>query len=112
MKTFFRDALMQLNVLFKALKLLCFIVPITLVLLLLHVIYFLDPSIQPAPELSEAQKSVNIHLISYSDGAEIYRQNQNILAMSAINRGVDFIHNYRRNVSTQKIHLSRRFRSS
>lgn len=87
---------MQSNVLFKALKLLCFIVPISLVLLLLHVIYFLDPSIQSAPELSEAQKSVSIHLISYVDGAEIYRQNQNILAMSAINRGVDFIHNYRR----------------
>ncbi len=88
---------MQPKPLFKTLKLLCFIAPITLVLLLLHVIYFLDPSIQPAPELSEAQKPVNIHLISYADGAEIYRQNQNILAMSAINRGVDFIHNYRRN---------------
>lgn len=88
---------MHLKMLLKVIKGLFFIVPVVLVLLLLHTIYFLDYSIQPTPELSEAQKPVNIHLMSYADGAEIYRQNQNILAMSAIHRGVDFIYNYRRN---------------
>lgn len=37
-----------------------------------------------------------IYLISYADGNEVFFQNQNALAQSALNRGVDFIFNYRR----------------
>ncbi len=84
------------NMALKTLKILLWIVPFTFVLLLLHTLYFLDLSLQPVPTRSEAQESFNVHLISYATGAEVYRQNQNILAMSALNRGVDFIYNYRR----------------
>lgn len=37
-----------------------------------------------------------IYLVSYADGNEVFFQNQNALAQSALNRGIDFIFNYRR----------------
>lgn len=37
-----------------------------------------------------------IYLVSYADGHEVFFQNQHALAQSALNRGVDFILNYRR----------------
>lgn len=40
--------------------------------------------------------SKGVYLISYADGFEVFFQNQNALAQSALNRGVDFILNYRR----------------
>ena len=38
----------------------------------------------------------SVYLISYADGHEVYFKNQNTLANSAINKGIDFILNYRR----------------
>ena len=86
----------MLNMTLKVLKVLACIIPLILVMLLLHTLYFLDHSLQPIAARSQAQESFNLHLISYADGPEVFKQNQNILAMSAINRGVDFIYNYRR----------------
>jgi len=37
-----------------------------------------------------------VYLVSYADGHEVFFQNQNALAQSALNRGIDFIFNYRR----------------
>jgi len=37
-----------------------------------------------------------VYLISYADGPEVYFKNQNALAASALNKGIDFILNYRR----------------
>jgi hypothetical protein len=37
-----------------------------------------------------------VYLISYADGPEVFLRNQNALASSAINKGIDFIMNYRR----------------
>lgn len=37
-----------------------------------------------------------VYLVSYADGSEVFFQNQNALAQSALNRGIDFIFNYRR----------------
>lgn len=80
----------------KAIQRFFFMIPWVLVFLLLHVLYFLDHSIQPPSQLSQNHKKIDVHLISYADGPMIFAQNQNMLAMSAINRGVDFIYNYRR----------------
>jgi len=50
------------------------------------------------PDLGADQKlSRNpVFLVSYADGHEVYFQNQHALAQSAINRGIEFILNYRR----------------
>ena len=50
------------------------------------------------PDLDAKQKlfSKGVYLVSYADGNEVFFQNQNALAQSAINRGIDFILNYRR----------------
>lgn len=37
-----------------------------------------------------------VYLVSYADGPSVFLQNQNTLAFSALNKGVDFILNYRR----------------
>ena len=37
-----------------------------------------------------------VYLVSYVDGHEVWFQNQHALAQSALNRGIDFILNYRR----------------
>jgi len=38
----------------------------------------------------------SVHLVSYADGPEVFFKNQNVLAASAVNKGFDFILNYRR----------------
>ncbi len=38
----------------------------------------------------------SVYLISYADGHEVFFKNQNALASSALNKGIDFIFNYRR----------------
>ncbi len=37
-----------------------------------------------------------VYLASYADGPEVFFKNQNVLAHSALNKGIDFILNYRR----------------
>jgi hypothetical protein len=37
-----------------------------------------------------------VYLISYADGPEVFFRNQNTLASSALNKGIDFIYNYRK----------------
>jgi hypothetical protein len=37
-----------------------------------------------------------VYLISYADGHDVFLRNQNNLASAAINKGIDFIYNYRR----------------
>lgn len=58
----------------------------------MYLLYVCDLSLTPVqPSCSEA-----VHLVSYADGPEIFKKNQNFQAFSAINRGVDHIHMYRR----------------
>jgi len=40
--------------------------------------------------------SKGVYLVSYADGHEVFFKNQNALSQSALNRGIDFIFNYRR----------------
>lgn len=66
------------------------LVSLSLNILLLHMINILDFSMQ-----KPVDKSENFYLITYADGRDVYFQNRNLLAASAINRGFDFIFNYR-----------------
>lgn len=53
-----------------------------------------DISIQSPTDLSHFNSGV--YLISYADGSDIFFQNQNTLAYSALNKGINFILNYKR----------------
>ena len=55
-----------------------------------------DPIANPDFKASEKLFSKGVYLVSYADGPEVFFQNQHALAQSALNRGVDFILNYRR----------------
>jgi hypothetical protein len=64
---------------------------------------FNDISVEPIHPASNPdfrpEKPLNrkgVYLASYADGDEVFFKNQNALALSALNRGVDFIFNYRR----------------
>ncbi len=50
------------------------------------------------PDFKASKKlfSKGVYLVSYADGPEVFFQNQHALAQSSLNRGVDFILNYRR----------------
>lgn len=65
-------------------------------LTLWHMLHTVDWSQQAPNKLSENQKNTRYYLISYADGPQVFFQNRNMLAASAINRGFDFIYNYRR----------------
>lgn len=54
-----------------------------------------DISLEPVHFRSVYNK---VYLISYADGPAVYFKNQNALAASAINKGIDFILNYRRSL--------------
>ena len=56
----------------------------------------IDPIANPDFNSSEKLYSAGVYLVSYADGNEVFYQNQNALAQSALNRGIDFILNYRR----------------
>jgi len=74
-----------------------FLLSIILNILFLHMINILDFSTQkPLYTASADSKSEDLYLITYADGPDVYFQNRNLLAVSAINRGFDFILNYRR----------------
>ena len=72
------------------------ILPTGLVLLLLHMISSLDLSMQAPYRLTDDQKKTSMYLVSFADGKDVFLKNRNILAASAINRGIDFIYNYRK----------------
>jgi hypothetical protein len=59
-----------------------------------------DISIEPIQKFSYQP---GVYLISYADGPAVHLKNQNALATSAINKGIDFILNYKR------IHLNPMF---
>lgn len=58
-----------------------------------------DYSLQPVHEPDvPAGKSARppVYLISYASGPVYYRQNQNAMVASAVNKGIDFIHTFRK----------------
>jgi hypothetical protein len=70
---------------------------ILLNIMFLHMINILDFSTQkPLQTLSTTNKPDDFYLLTYADGRDVYFQNRNLLTASAINRGFDFILNYRR----------------
>ena len=75
---------------------LMFIVCLLLMFLFLHTLLEADLSLRPAYKQSPTSLESSLYLISYADGSEVFFRNRNILAYSALNRGVDFIYNYRR----------------
>jgi hypothetical protein len=60
------------------------------------------PDLSTTP-IDSTRLDAAVYLASYADGAEVFLQNQHALAQSALNRGIDFIFNYRRQ------HLSSEF---
>ena len=50
----------------------------------------------PDFQASRFEYRPGVYLISYADGSEVFFKNQNALAASALNKGFDFILNYRR----------------
>jgi hypothetical protein len=70
----------------------------------IHILIFNDITVEPiSPEdnpdfqSTELKHRPPVYLISYVDGPdETYFKNQNALALSALNKGIDFIFNYRR----------------
>ncbi|MGD0465808.1 MAG: hypothetical protein ABSA84_03865 [Gammaproteobacteria bacterium] len=61
-----------------------------------------DISIEPINYNINSDLRPSVYLISYADGHEVFFKNQNTLANSAINKGIDFILNYRRAHLDQK----------
>jgi hypothetical protein len=54
-------------------------------------------SVESNPDLlAGTNHRKGVYLISYADGPEMFFKNQNALSASAINRGIDFILNYRK----------------
>lgn len=51
-----------------------------------------NPDFQPAKPLHRK----GVYLVTYADGNEIFFKNQHALSLSALNKGIDFILNYRR----------------
>ncbi len=78
----------------------------TFTAMLLWVLIKVDPASSPltpitAPEAFERNSEKHIErpltvLLSYADGHPIFFKNQNALNVSALNRGIDIIHTYRR----------------
>lgn len=60
------------------------------------------PATDVKPHIPD-QAIPGVYLISYADGDKVFFQNQNTLAFSGINKGIDFIYNY------NKFHLDPKF---
>ena len=56
----------------------------------------IDPATNPDLNATQPLDRPSVYLVSFAAGNEVFFQNQNALAQSALNRGVDFILNYRR----------------
>lgn len=68
-----------------------------------YIAYKTDISLEPVVIDSANTERPPVYLVNYADGPEVFYQNQNTLAMSAINHGIDFILMYR------KHHISKEF---
>ena len=55
-----------------------------------------NPDFHALKNASTAPHRPGVYFISYADGPEVFFKNQNALAASTLNRGADFIFNYRR----------------
>lgn len=80
---------------------------ITLSFTLFKLLCITDLAVEPIHRLAiDNQKKLGnpgVYLVSYSDGHQMFVQNQNILVQSTLNKGVDFFLNYNRS------HLSPEF---
>lgn len=56
----------------------------------------ISPLVNPDFQAKNFSYRPHVHLISYADGPAVFFKNQNALAASALNKGIDFILNYRR----------------
>lgn len=68
------------------------------ILLLCFVVFYMvmqsrDLSLQPVIQNNNSEP---VYLVSYADSADIFFQNRNAMNQSAINKGFDFIFNYRK----------------
>lgn len=66
-----------------------------------HTLYIRDISLEkvydhPLPGSKGYKEKPAVYVISYADGPEVFLRNQNTLAQSAVNKGADFILNYRK----------------
>lgn len=76
-----------------------------LVLVFIDTLTKVDLSLSPIHKYPALVLRNSLYLVSYADGPEVFFKNRNILAYSAINNGIDFIYNYR------KEHLDKEFLS-
>lgn len=75
----------------------CLLTSLVLNMIFMHTINILDFSLQKPVKMSSTNDATNnFYLMSYADGKDVFFQNRNLLAASSINRGFDFILNYRR----------------
>lgn len=58
----------------------------------LYILYKLDVSLAPVGKPCDEP----VYLVSYADGHDVFRQNQNFQTLSALNKGIDFIFMYQR----------------
>lgn len=58
--------------------------------------FYEEFDISVAPVYKSSVQLPPVYVISYADGDDVFQQNQNTLALSAINRGIDHIILYRR----------------
>jgi len=69
---------------------------------LMKINFYSDLSILPVQSIdlnpSKPIYRTPVYLVSYADGTEVFFKNQHALAASALNRGIDFIYNYRRSL--------------
>lgn len=69
---------------------------IFLLLVIALYVFALKDDISLASIQTQTDAPRDVYLISYADGHDVFLQNQNTLAYSAINKGFDFILNYRK----------------
>lgn len=66
-----------------------------------HTLYIHDISLEEVyePSLPGSQgykEKPAVYVVSYADGPEVFLRNQNVLAQSVVNKGADFVLNYRK----------------
>lgn len=73
---------------------------IFLLMVIVKMTLFNDVTTSPAYNYVNKKKTP-IYLVSYADGDHVFYKNQNALSLSALNRGFDFILNYRRDLLSE-----------
>lgn len=86
----------------KSLLWLGFIAIVLLLISQTKILMFNDISVEPIAaednpdfKATETKHRPPVYLVSYASGTEVYLKNQNALALSSLNKGIDFILNYR-----------------